>query len=402
MPIYKYTAKSDPLNAVEGEIEAESEQDAAIRLTQKGLFPVTLLVRDLSSQEKSLLSIPRVSRKDIAFFTSKLASLINSDINILDSLNMLSAQTVNKHFQSVLADVSAKIKDGRNLSSSLSSYPREFSAFYIAMVGIGEASGKMGESLASLSSFIEKEEEFKDSLLSALIYPLFIMAISVLTVIILLGFVIPKLVTMFLDVGQELPLPTKILINVSSGLKNYWWVGLVIIAALLYALSRLGGSAKYKLFVDSFLIKAPALKDIIIKTEVARFCRTLSVLFSSGMPITPALAVTRSVVSNKIFASEIQGIEEKINTGSSLSAALKGSAFFFGFTVNVLSVGEETGTLSKSLMRIAEDYEKDTDRQLKVITRLIEPVIILIMGLVVAFIVISMLLPVFQINLMAK
>lgn len=403
MPRYNYTVKSQPYKTLQGDIEADSEQDAINKLTRMGYFPISLDAQDLSlAQRQGVLSFRKISKRDITLFTSQLSSLIESGVNILNGLNIISGQTQNKYFKAILNDVISKIKDGRPLSESLAAYPKLFPSLYTSMMRSGEAGGTLDQTLKRLANFLEKDEEFKNSIKAALTYPLFVLIIGILTVIVLIGFVIPRLITMFSDLGQLLPLPTRILIWVSDFLRSYWWLIVAIFAIATFFLRRLYRSPEGRIFWDGLKLKVPVWGQIILKTEISRLSRTLSLLLSSGVTIVYSFDIATSVIENQILKLQLQEFKEKISAGASLSGCLRDSKTFPDFVTNIITVGEETGTLEKSLMRIADDYEKDVDRSLKSLSRLIEPVIILVMGLIVGFIVLSMLLPIFQIDLIAR
>jgi type II secretory pathway component PulF len=270
------------------------------------------------------------------------------------------------------------------------------------MIRTGEASGNLNETLKRLADFLEREDEFKNSIRSALVYPFFVFVVGVLTVCVLLVFVIPRLVTMFEDMGQTLPLPTRILIGVSSFFHDYWWVILAAILLLVFFLRRLYRSPQGRLSLDKLRLKIVMLGPLTLKTEISRLMRALSLLISGGIPITSALDISATIVENRILRAELYKFKDEIKNGSNLSTSLKNSKFFPEFVTNIVAVGEETGGLPRPLMRIADDYERELDRTLKSLARLIEPVIILFVGLIVGFIVISMLLPIFQLNLIVR
>ncbi len=402
MPIYSYTAKSSPTQKIHGEIEAETEQEAINKISQKGLFPVSVLAKGLAPDKKDILSFNRIPNRDIVMFTRQLSSLIDSGVNIVNALNIVSAQTSNKYLKSILNDVSSRIKDGRSLSESMAAHAYVFGQLYTSMIHSGEVSGTLNKALSRLADFLEKEEEFKNSIRAALTYPLFVLAVGVLTIIILLVFVIPRLVKMFEDMGQALPLPTKILINVSGFLNSYWWLLLAAIIAGVFLLRRIYQSPQGRISWDTAKLRLPFIGAITLKTEVSRLSRTLSLQLSSGIGIVPSLDVVYSVLGNQLLKAEIKRFKEQIISGSSLSASLKTSKLFPEFMTNIVTIGEETGSLDKALARIADDYEKEVDTLLKNLARMVEPIIILFVGLVVGFIVMSMLLPIFQINLLVK
>ncbi|MCM8790031.1 MAG: type II secretion system F family protein, partial [Candidatus Omnitrophica bacterium] len=307
-----------------------------------------------------------------------------------------------KYLKAKIEDIISKIKDGKSLSDSLSVHPDLFPKLYTSMVHTGEASGNLKEILKRLLGFLEKEEEFKSSIKAALTYPLFVFSMSALTIIVLLVFVIPRLVTMFEDMGQSLPLPTLFLINSANFLRNYGWMVLTGLCLIVFLANRFYKTPHGKLYWDRLKLRLPLAGAVVLKTEISRLCRTLSLLISSGMPISSSLDIALSTLENQILRKEVQEFQEKIKNGSSLSDALKESSLFSDFIIHIVAIGEETGALDKSLLRIADEFDRETEQKLKNFTRLLEPMVILVMGLIVGVIVLSMLLPIFQLNLIVR
>lgn len=402
MPKYNYSAKSSPDRTISGVIEAESEQDAVAKLTRIGYFPLSVKQDNSEALSKSFFRSGKLSEKDKVIFSNQLSTLVDSGVDIIKAVNIISEQTSNLFLKAVLKDVTEKIKNGASLSESLAGYPQVFPVLYTALIHTGEASGNISDVLKKLAEFYEKEEEFRNSLLASLTYPAIVICVSIMTVVILLVFVIPRLVLMFEDMGQVLPVPTMILISVSSFLRDYWWGFAGIITAIFIITRRMYRNPQGRLIWDDAALKFPALGVIVKKTELSRLTRTLSLLLSSGIPITEALDKASAVVNNMILKQEVQRLREEINNGANFSDSLKSSRLFPVFITSIVTIGEETGTLYKSLNRIAEDYERDVDRILKAVIRFLEPAVILVMGLIVGFIVVSMLLPIFQINLIVK
>ncbi len=402
MPRYVYSAKSDPFKTIHGEIDAESEQDAIIKITRLGAYPIVIKIKDLDSRSFLAGHPKKIRPRDIAIFTRQLASLLESGVSIINGLGYIANQTSQKSLKVVLGNVVAGIKDGLPLSESLAAYPKVFSKLYIAIVYSGEVGGTIDESLKRLADFLEKEDEFRNSVWASLAYPLFVCCVGLATVVALLVLVIPRLVAMFEDMGQALPLPTQILINLSAMLRDYWVFIVATLALAVFLYQRFSRSRQGRLFVDTWILKIPVAGEVILKTEISRLARTLSLLLSGGMPIITALDISTLLLSNEVIRREIVQFKEQIAGGMSLSRCLEGSVIFPPLVKTIVSVGEEAGTLEVSLFRVAEDFEKEVDRVVKGFTRLLEPVMILVMGLVVGFIVLSMLLPIFQINLLAQ
>jgi len=402
MQKFTYTAKLHPSKIIQGYIEAESAQDAINKLTKTGCFPISLQPENIFSKKQGILRFKQISKKEITLFTSQLANLIESGINIINALNIISNQSTNKYLKNILNDIISSIKDGKSLSESFAAFPDIFSNLYYLMVRVGEASGNLKEVLKRLAGYLEEDAEFKDSLRASLVYPFFIFTISMLTVLVLFIFVIPRMIIMFEDMGQTLPLATRIVIGISDFLLSYWWIILAVIGAIIFLLQRIYRHPTGKSNWDKLKLKAWIFGPVISKAQISRLMRTMALLFSSGIPVTPSLEISASILDNEILKSEVLRFREEIAEGSSLSHSFKNSKFFPELVSNIVAVGEETGDLEKSLIRIADNYEKEISRNLKTLTKLMEPVIILIMGLIVGFIVIAMLLPIFQIDLIVK
>lgn len=401
MPIYAYLAKIDPQNTIQGEIEAESGQEAVNKIGQAGYFPISVTLKDKNS--RALNKTPkRISKHDIVLFIRQLSTLVDSGVPIVSGLSIVIAQIPNPCLKVVLEDVVGRIKDGKSFSDSLATYPEVFPQLYTAMISSGEVSGNLKTALTRLADFLEKEEEFRNSVRSALVYPAFVFCVGVLTVIVLIGFVIPRLVNMFEDMGQVLPLPTKILIEASAVFNKYWIMIIAFAALIIFFLRRQYFSPPGRLAWDKFKLKLAVFGEITLKTEISRLARTLSLLLSGGLSVVPSLDVVSSIVENRVLKLEVKQIKDDIIGGLSLSSSIKKCKLFPNFVTNIVIIGEETGTLGKSLTRVADDYERDVDRSLKSLARMLEPIIILAVGLVVGFIVLAMLLPIFQMNLIVR
>jgi len=304
MPRYAYIAKREPKETIRGDIEAESEQDAINRLAKMGCFPVSIQSEDLSLHKEGILHFRKTSNKDIVLLFRHLSVLIDSGVNVLNSLNIIAKQTPNRYLRVILSDIIARIKDGRSLSQSLISHPDLFPNLYTSMINAGEIGGTLNSTLKRLSDFLEREEEFRNSLRSALMYPAFVFSVGVITVIILLTFVIPRLVTMFEDMGQVLPLPTRILINTSGFLRHYWWLLLAVILMVVFFYKRIVNKPQGKMQLDKLKLKIAVLGQVTLKTEISRLMRTLSLLLSSGIPVVYALDISASILENQVLKLE--------------------------------------------------------------------------------------------------
>ncbi len=402
MTKYSYVAKDGPGDAVKGEIEADSREEAVKRLAQMGFFPVSLNALESPLGQSGFFSGKKIREKDIVFITRQFASLLDAGISVMNALGSVSKQTSNLYLKNVLAGVMSQIKDGKSLSESFSAYPFAFSNLYCSTVKTGEAGGYLKDSMNRLADYLEKTQNYKSSILDSLAYPLFVLTTGILTVFVLLLFVIPRIVQMFQDMGQALPLPTRILIGLSAGMREYGWIAAGGICLIVFMFFRLIKSVRGKAAWDLFVIRLPLIGKVILKTEIGRFMRMVSMLLTGGMPIVLSLETAVTTMENEVLKKEIAGFKQEIINGSSFSDTLSRSKFFPEFVASIVSVGEETGSLDVSLMRVSDSYEKEVDQVLKAATRLIEPVIILAVGLFVGFIVLSMLLPIFEINFIVR
>jgi type II secretion system protein F len=406
MQKFLYKARDSRRRMMEGGLEAETEQEALAKLSQMGYFPLSIQREETSPQgqaaPRSFRLFTRIRRRDITLFTRQLADLLESGLPLMRTLDVLREQMENPRLQEVLADLASQIRDGRSLSDALAIYPRVFSPLYVSMVRSGEVGGMLGEVLARLADFAEKEEELHVKMRSALAYPILILLVGMGTIAVLLMFVVPKLVLLFQEVGQILPLPTRVLIGLSQWFVSYWWL-VVSIAGLGVFLVRRGGlSQGARLAIDRIKLRLPVCGSLIKKVEIARFARSLATLLSHGVPILQGMQVVVQATGNELLRGEFQQIGEQLKGGDSLSQGMRRGRIFPALVTHMVAVGEEAGSLDRSLFKIADTYEREADRAMKLMTSLVEPVMILIMGSLVGFIVIAMLLPIFEIDLLAR
>jgi len=302
----------------------------------------------------------------------------------------------------VLDDIQGSIRDGKTLHESLGKNPKVFSALYINMVKSGEIGGMLETVLNRLADFAEKEDETRSKIKSAMAYPMLMLSVGVLSITVLMTFVIPRLVQLFSDMGQALPLPTQILIMISSALNNYWWLILIVSLTLFYIFQKWKKSEDGGRIYDRIKLKVPIIKDLILKEEIARFGRTLSTLLNNGVPIIQSLSIIKDTIKNKVIRDEIAMAADEISKGAKLGECLKKCGNFPPLFVNMVAVGEESGHVEKSLEKVAESYDKQVDRTIKTFTTILEPLMIVVLGSILGAIVISMILPIFDLSNVAK
>lgn len=406
MQKFLYKAKDGRKQLMEGILEAETERGALSKLSQMGYFPLSIQKEEAGPQRqassRSFSIFTGIRRRDITFFTRQLSDLLEAGLTLMRALNVIQDQTENPRLQEILGDIVSHVRDGKSFSDALAVYPKVFPPIYVSMVRSGEVGGILGGVLARLADFSEKEEELQGKVRAAMAYPALICLVGMGTVAVLLIFVVPKLVLLFQDVGQVLPLPTQILIAVSNGVAKYWWVALLIAALGGFLGRRQSLPQGARLAIDRIKLRLPVWGSLIKKVEIARFARSLATLLSHGVPILQAMQSVYQATGNEMLKGELQKIGDQLRGGTTLSQGMRQSRIFPNLVINMVSVGEEAGSLDRSLIKIADTYEREADRAMKMMTALVEPVMILVMGSVVGFIVVSMLLPIFQIDILAR
>lgn len=404
MPVFVYKAKKGPTEIVQGTIEAVTETSALMKLTKAGFYPISIQKEGAGQDSGSRIVsfFKRVKLHDLSVFTRQLSDLLDSGLTLLNSLNVIYQQTENKFFKSIIRDIRDQVRDGRTFSDALKRHPEVFSNLYVSMARSGETGGMLEDILTRLANFSEAKERLQTKIKSALAYPAIMAIVGLITIIVLIAFVIPKIVSMFEDLGQSLPVPTAILLAISDFTVSYWYIIIGFLVLFFFIWSRISKTKEGSLAIDGFKLTLPIIGDLARKSEIATFARTLGTLLQNGVPILEALDIVSATMQNAVLKSEIVQTYSEVRDGKGLSKSLSLRKHFPVFAANMIAVGEEGGSLEKSLFKIADSYEREADNVIKVMTSLLEPLLILSMGLVVGFIVISMLLPIFQINIIAR
>lgn len=393
MAVFLYKAKKGPSEFAEGQIEAQNSQEVILKLDALGLFPVFIKEKKVLLGRRS-----RVALKDLVEFTHQLGTLINSGSTLISSLSTLASGTEQIRLNPIVLDIIPQIKEGAHFSQALERYPYVFSQLYISLVKTGEASGTLGENLSRLAQFLEEELDFRTNIIAILTYPAIIVGVGILTVAALLKFVIPKLVGIFDDIGQSLPLPTLVLKNISDLFSRY---GIIILGGgviFLFIAKRYFRTAQSRIWWDEARLNLPLVGLLLKKIEIARLARTLAILLKNGVTIDASLRVVTLTMSNAFFQRQIERVEKQIKEGMSLNEAMKAVNVFPAAFINVVTVGEESGELDNVLENLSVDYNKEIHRKVKAVLGILEPMLILGVGLMVGFVVLAMLLPIFQID----
>ena len=400
MSEYLYKAVTLNGQTVEGSMDGKDEETVVQSLHQLGYIPI----RILSAQEKGApLRLPsflpkRVGVRSLLTFTQEFSTLVSAGLPIDRSLNILGTLTENVKLRETVKDVLKRIEGGNSLAEAFGYHPRVFPKLYVNMVKAGESGGFLEAILSRLGRYLQSSEEIREYLISVMIYPLILTFVSGISITILVTFVIPRFAKIFSDMGQAIPLPTQIMLSISTSFKNYWWVGLGIIAMIYFGLKMYKQNEERRWRWDRFKLRWIVIGEIIKKVEVARFSRTLGTLLQSGVSILPALNLVKEISQNQAISRSIAYIHDRLREGKGISRSLEETGIFPPLAIHMIGVGEETGKLDEMLLKVAETYEENVQNTIKRFVSLLEPLIILIMGVLVGFIVISMLLAIFSIN----
>jgi len=403
MTTYIYKAKKSTAETVTGKISAHSQDEAIDLINQLGFSPVSVVEESEREGAKSIdVGKPRkIKIKELHVFSRQLANLLKSGVSLLRALGIIEEQTQNPYFKKVISQVAWDIKNGKSFSDSLAVYPHIFSSLFITMVNAGEESGNLYAMLVNISTYQRRQEEILSKVRTALAYPGLMAVMGVASVYFILTFVLPKMTSLFDSIGDAMPLPTVILLNVSEVLsKGGVWI-IIGVLGIAYSISRWSQSKKGRVVMSRFLLSLPLFGEVILKTELARFCRTLVLLSKSGVSILKSLQISIPILSNELIKGHLMRCKDDLEGGGSFGESIKNSKEIPSMMGHLIAVGEESGNLEGVLEEIADSYEQETDETIKIMTTLLEPIMILVVGLVIGFIVFAMLLPIFQVDILA-
>jgi type IV pilus assembly protein PilC len=392
VPQFTYTARAVNGDLKSATIEAPNRDEVIKQLRQQRLNVVK--IDEGSAQKKK--SLGRIKMRDIVIFTRQFSTMINSGLPLVQALDILAQQSENPALKDVTRQVVFDVESGNTVADALRKHPKAFSELYVNMVAAGEAGGILDTILMRLAVFMEKNDALVRKVKGAMIYPGVIMSVAAIAITVLLIFVIPTFQSMFESAHIALPLPTRIVISLSRALKTYWWAVLGAIGGAVFLLRRYYATPNGKLTIDRMMLKAPVLGDVLRKSAVSRFTRTLGTLISSGVSILDGLEITAKTSGNRVIQDAIMESRASIAGGETIAAPLKKSQVFPPMVISMISVGEQTGGLDEMLTKIADFYDEEVDAAVSGLLALMEPVMIVFLGVVVGGMVIAMYLPIFD------
>lgn len=409
MPVYEYSALDAEGRKRKGIVDAGSTAAARQKLREMAVFPVEIAETADRKQEETAARggaihlFRKVGLQELAVMTRQLATLLGAGLPLVPSLAALVAQIRHPVLKTTLARIKDEVNEGKSLTQSISHFPEVFPPFYVNMVRAGEASGTINLVLERLADFNEGQQALKTKIRSALAYPLFMFFIGSGVLFFLITFVVPNITNIFREMHQTLPGITVFLIVVSGFLKAFWWIiALILLAGIVGLRYVIRRTERGRYLWDRFKLNVLLFGALNRKIAVARFSRTLGTLIQSGVPLLSALEIAKNVVDSIVIADEIRRAAKDVEEGASLSTPLSRSGFFPPIAVEMISVGEQSGNMETMLFRIADAYETEVETNILVLTSLLEPAMILVMGAVVGFIVVSVLLPIFEMNQLVR
>ena len=399
MPVFVYRAADRRGQTVDGVMEAVDARAVIERLHREAYYPIKVQPH---AERRGLgtFALPsRIRGRDLMGFTQMLATLVEAGLPLDRALAILEELSTNAKMKALVSDLLRSVRGGTSLSEALAKHhPRPFSRLYINMVRAGEKGGVIEVTLRRLAEFLESRAAFMEAVVSALAYPLVITAVGATAIVFLMTFVIPRFAIIFADMHQAIPTPTQILLDISAVLRGYWWVGVLAAVGAILGWRMWTSTADGKLQWDQTVLRLPIAGRLVLKVETARFARTLGTMLRSGVPVLGALAVVGDMMSNEAVSRSVVRLSDAVKRGGTIAAALGEHTPFPSLALHMVRVGEETGRLEEMLIKVAETFETDVRAELRRVIGLLEPAIILGMGVLVAFIVVAMLMAIFSIN----
>ena len=400
MPTFSYKAKNRAGEMVNGSLAAGDRRAALAELSKLGFFPLAVDSSETeTSGKKGAPSFTgRVKSRDVLMFTQQLSSLLRSGMSLNKALDTLERRTQKKALKSVLGELRSGIEQGESLSDALGKHPKIFARFFVNLIRAGEASGALDDVLLRLGKYQEQMAEVREKVTSALLYPVIVICVAICAIVFFMLVMVPHFAMMFKEMGRTLPLPTRILIGVSDIFTGYWWVGVVLIIGVVMTYRIRVRTPEGRLAIDGWKLRLPVIGHIIMSNALAQFARTLATLLENGVPVLDALQIVEDTMTNLVISNAIHEARTRVTDGTSISQPLNKSGIFPPLLIDMLAIGEESGEVVPALKNIADTYDSELTRTLKVFTTLLEPAIIIFMALIIGSIVVSILMAVFDIS----
>jgi type IV pilus assembly protein PilC len=400
MPVFAYEGRTASGKILRGDMEADSRDAVISRLRSQRIQPIAKKIKEKGKGLSREITLPTignpVSQQEVVVFTRQLTTMVESGMPLVQTLDILGSQSENKHFKKEILEVKESVESGSTFSEALHRFPGTWDELYTNMVQAGEIGGILDTILSRLSVYMEKSLSLKRKIKGAMIYPVTILSVAVAVTMVLLVFVIPVFGELFGSFGQALPLPTQLVINLSDFVIQYIHWMMIAVALIIFGIRQAAGTEQGRTILDRLLLKLPVIGSLLLKASVARFSRTLGTLVSSGVPILDALTITAKTAGNKVVEKAGFSVRESISQGHTMLEPLLASGVFPPMVCQMIGAGELTGSIDQMLQKVADFYEEEVDNAVANLTALMEPLVIVVLGVIIGGLVVSMYLPIFQ------
>jgi len=408
MPIFVYTARNRKGEKLQGTIEASERRAALAQLERQGLAPVALQERAAAAAAQAAEGKPRrlawrqgggrMRMREVLLFTTELRDLLASGMKLGNALNCLANRQTGRAGDRIIAALRDEIIRGSSLSDALAQHPESFANLYVSMIRAGEASGALDEVLQRLVEHYERVQETKEKVIMAFVYPTIVVVLGCATLVFSMIYVIPKFATIFEALGQTLPLPTRLLIGGSRAIMRYGWLMLILLVVTAILARRAAQTERGRLWWHGFVLRMPLIRGVVASSIYANFARTLATLLGNGVPVLQALGIVEKTIGNSVIGREIRNARDRVTDGTTISGPLAAGKVFPVMMTDMLAIGEQTGDMRSALTHIARRYETELDRNVKIFTTALEPVLIVLVAVMVGFVAISVLMAVFSLT----
>ncbi|ALA58523.1 type II secretion system inner membrane protein GspF [Nitrospira moscoviensis] len=410
MPVYQYRGYRTDGGAATGIVDAENVKVARLKLRKDGVFPTDVVEQGQGArrQEAGRTYAPpppgraSLTAHDLALMTRQFATLLVAGLPLVEALGVLVDQAEKKAVKGLFADIREQIRGGKSLSAALDTHGKDFSPIYIHMVRAGEASGALDQILFRLAEFLEKQLALKNKVTNAILYPALMLIVGVAVLFFLMTFVVPKITAVFASMKQALPWPTVVLMSASRFFADYWMLLIGLVVAGIVAVRRLTGTEAGRMAADRLVLRLPLIGDVARMVSISRLSSTLATMLASGVQLLDAMDVSKRVMNNRVLEEAVEGARQNIREGETIADPLKRSGEFPALVTHMIAVGERSGEMEEMLRRVSQIYDGEVERVITRLTSLLEPIMILVMGVIVFFIVVAILLPIFEMGQMVR
>ncbi len=403
MSVFAYTKLNNAGARDSGTIDASTVSDARRKLCAAGVHVIEIAESQPRISKRADVTSTaegnhRIRQRELTTATWQLSTLLHAGIPLVPALSALVEQLSNQYLAEVFAQIRDKVNEGKSFADSLAEYPGYFPEIYVSLVRAGEATGTLENVLSRLAQMSEKRNNLANKVKAAMVYPLFMALVGAAVVVFVFTFIIPSITKLFLEINRQLPWPTVMLIKISTFIQSYLWILTLVLGALVTSFVLAFRTEAGRNLWDKYILRCPLVGSLILKISISRFSRTLAVLLASGLPIVEALGLGRKVIGNRVLAGIVENAKDSISHGRSIAQSFREKEIFPPIVIHIIAAGEKSGSIEEGLANVADVFDNEVESAVKALTSLLEPVMIILLGIIIGFIVLSILLPIFDIN----